>query len=196
MPVIKPGDRTGIQPGAMAAPRPRLMGGPGRHWLTPVAEMAALASGKWSLCPDAAAIRWACFPGVASRTQGVDAGGIHAARDFTVTTLVRWGVTGRCEDIVIVVSELLTNALRHALPGSGSTRSGWPVRLGLLQPGQCVVCAVADPSRKVPVPRKPECLGESGRGLHVIAALSDQWGCTTPGDRGKILWAMFSARQA
>ena len=196
MPAIKPRDRTGIEPGARAAKKPRLTGGPGHHWLTPVAEMAALASGTWSLCPDAAAIRWACFPGVASRTPGVNADGVHAARDFTSTTLQRWGVAGRCDDIVLVVSELLTNALRHALPSSGSTRSGWPVRLGLLQPGQCVVCAVADPSRTDPVPRKPEWLGETGRGLHVIAALSDQWGCTTPGDMGKILWAMFSARQA
>lgn len=191
MPAIKPRDRTGVEPGALAAQNPRLMGGPGHHWLTPVAEMAALAGGKWSLCPDAAAIRWACFPGAAGRAPGVTADGLHAAREFTLTTLQRWGVTARGEDIVIVVSELLTNALRHALPSSGGTRSGWPVRLGLLQPGQCVVCAVADPSRTVPVPRKPGYLGETGRGLHVIAALSDQWGCTTPGDTGKILWAMF-----
>jgi len=30
-----------------------------------------------------------------------------------------------------------------------------------------------------------------GRGLHIVCALSDQWGCTTPGDAGKVVWAMF-----
>jgi hypothetical protein len=127
----------------------------------------------------------------------VDATGVRAARDFTVTTLQRWGVAERCEDIAIVVSELLTNALRHALPAPGGTGTGtgWPIRLGLLQPGQFVVCAVADPSRAAPVPQQPEHFGETGRGLHVIAALSDRWGYTVPTDMGKVLWAMFSARQ-
>lgn len=194
MAAIKPRYRNGIEPRAMAAQKMRLAGSTGCHWLTPVAEVAALASGDWPLRPDPAAIRWACFPGAAERTPGVDAGEVRAARDFTTTILQRWGVAGRCEDIAIVVSELLTNALRHALPHSAGTRARWPIRLGLLWPGQCVVCAVADPSRTPPVPRKPEHLGETGRGLHVIAALSDQWGYTTPGDMGKILWAMFSTQ--
>jgi hypothetical protein len=176
----------------MAAPTGRLVGGTASHWLTPVAEMAALASGSWPVSPDSTSIRWACFPGIATRPPGVAASRVSAARDFTIATLRRWEVAGRCEDIVIVVSELLTNALRHALPHAGGTRSGPPVRLGLLQPGQCVVCAVADPSRTAPVPRRPDEVSETGRGLQVIAALSDQWGYTTPDDMGKISWALFS----
>ena len=46
--------------------------------------------------------------------------------------------------------DLLTNALRHALPGSGDSRPWGPIRLGLLQPGPCVLCAVADPSTAAP----------------------------------------------
>jgi hypothetical protein len=53
------------------------------------------------------------------------------------------------------------------------------------------MCAVADASSAVPVPRKPDLLDETGRGLHVIAALSDQWGYTTSGDMGKVIWALF-----
>jgi hypothetical protein len=53
------------------------------------------------------------------------------------------------------------------------------------------MCAVADASRAVPVPREPDFLAETGRGLHVIAALSDQWGYTNSGDMGKVIWALF-----
>jgi anti-sigma regulatory factor (Ser/Thr protein kinase) len=169
----------------------RLVGGGGRHWLAPVAETAGRASGDWPPRPDSVPLRWACYPGITTRPPGVDARHVHLARDFTITTVRRWGMAERCEDIAVVVSELLTNALRHALPGSGGI-GGVPIRLGLLQPGHCVVCAVADPSRAVPVPREPEFFGETGRGLHVIAALSDQWGyCTTPRETGKVSWALF-----
>ena len=181
----------------MAAPTARLAGRAGCHWLMPVVEMAALASGNGALHPDAMPVRWACFPEIATPASAVDASRIRAARDFTMITLQRWGVAERREDVAVVVSELLTNALRHALPASGHARTGGsPVRLGLLQPERGVMCAVADPSRVAPVLQQPEHLGETGRGLHVIAALSDQWGYTIPTDMGKIMWAMFSARPA
>jgi hypothetical protein len=47
-------------------------------------------------------------------------------------------------------------------------------------------------SKAVPVPREPDFLDETGRGLHVIAALSDQWGYTTSIHTGKVIWALFS----
>ena len=183
-------------PRARAAPPARLAGHAGCHWLMPAAEMAGLASGSPVLRPDSMPVRWACFPEIAAPASGMDADRIRAARYFTLSTLQRWGVTERCEDVVVVVSELLTNALRHALPAAGRAQAGWPVRLGLLQPGRGVMCAVADPSRVAPVLQQPEHLGETGRGLHVIAALSDLWGCTIPTDMGKVMWAVFSARPA
>jgi len=172
----------------------RLAGSTGRHWLTRAAEMADLASGNWPLSPDPAPTGWSCLPRIATRTPGVDAGSVRAARDFTIATLQRWGVTERSEDIAVVVSELLTNALQHARPGSGDTRPRWPIRLGLLQPGPCVLCAVADPSEVAPVPKTPGSLAETGRGLHIICGLSDRWGYTAPSDMGKVVWAMFSTR--
>jgi anti-sigma regulatory factor (Ser/Thr protein kinase) len=172
----------------------RLAGSTGGHWLAPVAEMAYLASGSWPLSPDLAARGSTRVPRIATRAPGADAGSVRAARDFTIATLHRWGVTERSEDIAIVVSELLTNALQHALPRSGGSRPRWPIRLGLLQPGPCVLCAVADPSDVAPVPTTPGSLAETGRGLHIICALSDKWGYTTPSDMGKIVWAMFSTR--
>jgi Histidine kinase-like ATPase domain len=181
---------------AIAVQPVRPAGRAGCHWLMSAAEVAALAAGNGARGPDAPPARWACFPDTASPAMAVDASLISAAREFTLGTLQQWGVAERSKDVAVVVSELLTNALLHALPAAGQARTGWPVRLGLLQSGHCLICAVADPSRVAPVLQQPEQFGETGRGLHVIAALSDRWGCTTPTDVGKVLWAMFSTRLA
>ncbi len=134
------------------------------------------------------------------RTPGTDTRSVGSARDFCLSTMRRWGVTDRRDDVAVVVSELLTNALRHAVPQAGAAgaapgrtgRSRWPLRLGLVQPGQFVLCAVADPSPRLPEAKDPDYLAESGRGLHVISALSDRWGCTVPAETGKVVWALFS----
>jgi hypothetical protein len=182
--------RDEIDQTAMAAHPSYLRDGPGHRWLMLAAEMAGLA-GDWSPSPDPAATGRACRPRIATLTAGADAGSVRTARDFTVAILRRWGMAQLSPDIAIVVSELMTNALRHALPASGDTRPRRPIRLGLLQPGRCVLCAVADPSKAAPAPRTPGSLAETGRGLNIICALSDQWGCTTPNDAGKVVWALF-----
>lgn len=165
----------------------------GNRWLMLAAEMAGLATGGRT---PSAPPGWAYMPRMATRAFGPDVGSVHAARNFTAATLRRWGTADRGQDIVVVVSELVTNALRHALPGAGDTRLRRPVQLGLLQFGPCVLCAVADPSQAVPAPRVPGSLGETGRGLHIICALSDQWGCTAPSDTGKAVWATFYRQPA
>jgi hypothetical protein len=174
-----------------AAPAAPVGGGAGRRWLMVAAEGAGLVSGSWRSPPDPAVDGWARLPQMAARTLGTGTGSVRAARDFTVATLHRWDAAERSDDIVVVVSELLTNALRHALPGVGAVRPRRPIRLGLLQPGTCVLCAVADPAKAVPVPQAPSCLAETGRGLHIICALSDQWGYTTLSGTGKVVWATF-----
>ena len=188
-------------------------GGVGWHWLTSAVEMAALASGNCPLAPEHSATGWTCSSRIARRTPAADASSVSAARGFTVATLRHWGAADRCEDVAVVVSELLTNALRHAVPradetrpradgtrprsmGTGprsaDTRRRWPIRLGLLQCGPCVLCAVADPSESAPAQARPGELAETGRGLEVIGALSDSWGYITASDMGKIVWATFS----
>jgi anti-sigma regulatory factor (Ser/Thr protein kinase) len=153
----------------------RLADSIGFGWLSLAAEMAGLVNGGWR--PSARP------PRIATRTIGADPGSVRAARDFTIATVCRWGAAERSHDIAIVVSELLTNALQHARPRR--------IRLGLLQHGPCVLCAVADPGRSVPVPRTPGLLAECGRGLQMVGALSDRWGYSTPGDTGKVVWAVF-----
>lgn len=186
--------RDEIDQTAMAAHPSRLTGSPDCRWLMVAAEMAGLVNGDWRPAVDAAHTGRASLPRMATRTLGADAGSVHAARDFTIATLARWDIAERSQDIAIVVSEMLTNALRHALPGSDAFRPRRPIRLGLLQPGSLVMCAVADPSRAAPVPQMRGSLAETGRGLHIIRALSDQWGYTAPSDTGKVVWAVFAPR--
>ncbi len=159
------------------------------NWLAPAVRMAAAGHGIHPLAADHAALEWTCFPRVATRTPNGTAQSVGAARDFSLATLRRWTVAERTDDIAIVLSELLTNALRH-----GADAPARPVRVALVQPAQFVLVVVADPGREVPVLREPDYLAESGRGLHVINALSDTWGCTTPTDAGKAVWALFSVR--
>jgi hypothetical protein len=164
-------------------------------WLASAAEMAAQVSGVWPIAWSPSAQPWPGCPKVATRTPGAGAGSVRVARDFTAATLARWGIGERGEDVVCVVSELLTNALRYTVPCPGSVWPRWPVRLGLLQPGPWVLCAISDPSDEVPVAKDPGWFGESGRGLHVVSSLCDEWGCTEPGPMGKVVWAMFATSQ-
>jgi anti-sigma regulatory factor (Ser/Thr protein kinase) len=158
-------------------------------WLTAAAEMAARA------CPGRpppgphGLLAQSRFPRVATRTVG-DLASVAAGRGYARSTLQRWGLARRCDDVTVVVSELLSNALRHARPRHG----GWPVRLGMLQlwPGS-VLCAVSDPSSAPPVLRPASHLAESGRGLHVVEEFSDRWGYAASERRGKVVWAAFDA---
>jgi anti-sigma regulatory factor (Ser/Thr protein kinase) len=157
-------------------------------WLTSAAEMAAVTCRSLAPAPHGPP-RHCCFPRVATRTPAHDLSSVAAARGFARLTLQRWGIASRSDDITLVISELLANALRHSLPRPG----GWPVRFGLLQswPGSALLCAVADPGSALPAPAPSGPLAECGRGLHVVEELSDRWGCTTPSDRGKVVWATF-----
>jgi hypothetical protein len=163
------------------------------RWLASAVEMAAMASGNWPLSADPNTAGWTCFPKIATRTVHAGSRSVRASRNFAVATLQRWGAAERRDDIAVVVSELLTNALRHTLPETGPAPPAFAVRFGLLQPGRCVICAVADPSPEVPLLKDPGIFDETGRGLHVIGALADIWGHTPPGNTGKVVWALFAS---
>jgi len=162
-------------------------------WLRPALEVAAPAGRYFTPVPVAGA--WTRSPRVATRTPGLEYGSVKAARDFAGATLRRWGMADLGNDVGVVVSELLTNALRHALPRPAGFATARPIKIGLLHPGPCVLCAVADPSEQVPVVKEPDYFAETGRGLHVIASLSDRWGWTAPSQSGKLVWATFPAPQ-
>jgi anti-sigma regulatory factor (Ser/Thr protein kinase) len=164
-------------------------------WLQSAIEMASLASETWPAGVGQSRVRPRALPRVATRTPALTPHSVTTARAFTLRTMLRWGAADRSHDVAGVVSELLTNAFRHALPPLNMT---WPeepsrIRLGLLSAGYVVLCAVADPSSQAPVRRQPDWLDESGRGLHLVASLSDDWGyCAVPDQRGKVVWATFT----
>ena len=168
-------------------------------WLQSAVQMARISCRDW---PSGLGSRgkWTTPPRVATRKPAPAAASIGPSRAFALRTMHRWGETDRANDVAAVVSELLANALRHALPQAGEDVPPWPIRLGLLHAGSYVICAVADPGAGIPVLREPDCLEESGRGLLVVASLSDQWGyCPAPegqergGEDGKVVWAAFAA---
>ncbi|MCI0383400.1 ATP-binding protein [Streptomyces sp. CNQ085] len=87
---------------------------------------------------------------------------VRTAREFTRNVLLRWRLAGHFDTVALVVSELVTNALRHGVPGavSGETLDP-PVRLHLMNWSGRLVCAVRDPSGKAPVAKRP---GEGAAG--------------------------------
>ncbi|ATL29453.1 ATP-binding protein [Streptomyces formicae] len=121
---------------------------------------------------------------------------VGSARKFTRTTLTQWDLDERFDDIALVVSELVTNALRHALPADTPRESqDPPVRLHLMRWASRLVCAVRDPSDESPVTRDTDddFSAESGRGLFLVDSFSDGWGWHPLAGtlRGKVVWALF-----
>lgn len=104
------------------------------------------------------------------------------ARQFTRSTLAAWHgerddrVEDRVEDVVLVVSELVTNALLHG--------HGTPV-VRLLAGGDHVRVEVCDDSPLLPVSHRVT--PTSGLGLRVVEQLSSAWGASRR-DRGKVVW--------
>ncbi|MEU7057138.1 SpoIIE family protein phosphatase [Streptomyces sp. NPDC046197] len=102
------------------------------------------------------------------------------ARRFTRRTLRAWGATEQMDTVLLVVSELVTNALVH---------TDGQVRLGLTLVGHRLRIAVTDTSPRTPV--KPTNIGweaTGGRGILLVEAVSAAWG-TLPVSGGKQVWA-------
>ncbi|WP_274561112.1 ATP-binding protein [Streptomyces spiramyceticus] len=126
---------------------------------------------------------------------------VGGARQFTKSTLAKWELGEHFDDVALVVSELVTNALRHALPAD-TPREGDqdpPVRLHLMHWTSRLVCAVRDPSHESPMAREADDFSaESGRGLFLVDSFSDSWGWHPLAGTlsGKVVWALFRVRAA
>ncbi|MFH8627512.1 ATP-binding protein [Streptomyces vietnamensis] len=112
---------------------------------------------------------------------------VKAARDFTVQTLMSWGL-GDTDDIRLVVSELATNALAHG----SDAEHGFLVRLEPDDDGiRLEVHDSRDPRRPLPGPAHPGPADETGRGLVIVAALAADWGIDPRRPFGKVVWSRF-----
>jgi len=116
---------------------------------------------------------------------------VKAARDFTRATLLEWGMSALTDVAELVVSELVTNALRHGIPAARKPGEQPVVRLRLLAHDPFVMCMVTDPSVTIPVLREADLAAESGRGLTVVEACCVRWGWHLLDEGGKVVWALL-----
>lgn len=136
----------------------------------------------------------ATLAGTASLTLPGRLESVRRARGFAHRTLEGWRLVEQVEPVTLVVSELVTNALRYgACDRPGESHSPPPVELDLMRYSRRLVCAVRDASEAAPRVREPAAAAESGRGLYLVECFSDGWGWRPlAGEQpGKVVWATF-----
>ena len=104
---------------------------------------------------------------------------VTRARHFVRDVLLSWDLEALVDDAQLGTSELVANAIRHA---------GTDLALTVRVDGM-VTIAIQDgqPELRRPVIADADFLAENGRGLHIVAAISQDWGITTAAN-GKVVW--------
>jgi serine phosphatase RsbU (regulator of sigma subunit)/anti-sigma regulatory factor (Ser/Thr protein kinase) len=104
---------------------------------------------------------------------------VRRARTLVTRQLTRWGLERLEASTQLIVSELVTNAVRHATG---------PIRLRMIR-HRVLTCEVSDTSDALPRLRHACTSDEGGRGLYIVAQLCQRHGarCLTRG--GKTVWA-------
>ncbi|MFJ3715710.1 SpoIIE family protein phosphatase [Streptomyces sp. NPDC090057] len=92
-------------------------------------------------------------------------------------TLAQWGLEEAGFTTELILSELVTNAIRYGSP---------PVTVRLLH-GRGLTCEVSDGSSTSPRLRRAASTDEGGRGLFLVAQFAQRWG-TRYTSRGKVIW--------
>ncbi|MFR0354200.1 SpoIIE family protein phosphatase [Streptomyces sediminimaris] len=100
------------------------------------------------------------------------------ARKEAARQLAEWDLEELAFTTELVVSELVTNAIRYAAA---------PIRLRLIRDGS-LICEVSDGGATAPHLRHPRVTDEGGRGLLLVSRLSRRWG-TRFVPEGKVIWA-------
>jgi len=102
------------------------------------------------------------------------------ARAATRRILPGWRLGALLDSVLLVVSELVGNAVRHGRP---------PVVMRLRQAGSGVRVDVHDDEPTVQTPRDPSSDAESGRGLLLVDAVAAESGIEQVEGDGKVVWA-------
>ncbi|MET7777495.1 ATP-binding protein [Streptomyces mirabilis] len=123
-----------------------------------------------------------------------ESGVVPLARDFARQALHAWGwlpaasadQRAAAEDVLLVVSELVTNACLHA---------EGPDELRISCDNKVLRVEVSDRGAGQPAPRTPHRAGRpGGHGMFIVQRLCLDWGVVrTPGVTGKTVWAELGA---
>lgn len=100
------------------------------------------------------------------------------ARRRAADQLTTWGLQDAVPTTELIVSELVTNAIRYAEA---------PIQLRLIR-NAALICEVSDASSTAPHARRARVLDEGGRGLFLVGQLAERWG-TRHTPTGKTIWA-------
>jgi anti-sigma regulatory factor (Ser/Thr protein kinase) len=118
-------------------------------------------------------------PSTASTQLSGDPASVRAARRFVAGTLRAWGLDTLAAVVVLLTSELVSNAVVHAADS--------PVGLVMVLDDHDVRVEVHDASPAQPRLRHGNGDREQGRGLILVAALAATWGVEATGG-GKSVW--------
>ncbi|WP_405534318.1 SpoIIE family protein phosphatase [Streptomyces sp. NBC_00075] len=102
---------------------------------------------------------------------------VARARELACAQLSDWNLEDAAFTTELVVSELVTNAIRYGGP---------PVQLRLIH-DTALICEVSDASSTAPHLRRARVFDEGGRGLFIVAQLTERWG-TRHTSTGKTIW--------
>lgn len=111
----------------------------------------------------------------------VQAESIKVARDWVGEVLARLGQDAYVAKVV--VSELVTNVLRHTESTAATVR--------VIQADEGTVIEVFDSCDVLPAAESADLLSEGGRGLAMMSALVKEWGAQPLGGGGKAVWALL-----
>jgi histidine kinase-like protein len=101
------------------------------------------------------------------------------ARRAARLALAGWGLSGLDDTVSLLVTELVSNGVRHAQT---------ELELTMSFNGSCLRIAVTDGDPHPPVARRRQELTVGGWGLALIGSLSNDWGTDIDAGRGKTVW--------
>ena len=108
---------------------------------------------------------------------------VRDARSMVRRELSLWGADDLIDDCMLIVSELVTNAVKH-----GGAACALRIRGG----GGVVRGELFDPGAGAPRVCARDMEATGGRGLQIVDALADDWGVTHPSSGGKSVWFVLS----
>jgi hypothetical protein len=107
-----------------------------------------------------------------------DPAAVAGARRMASEQLAAWGLIDLEFATELIVSELVTNAIRYGTP---------PIQLRLVR-ADALICEVSDGSSTAPHLRRARTFDEGGRGLLLVAQVAERWGSRHT-SLGKTIWA-------